>query len=304
MRSVAGIFTSVDSGARSLERVVPLVGRDNVTLLLPGESHVAKKVPATEDMAPVGGPIVAAIAGTLGAGLALAIPGVGAITAFGAAAAAALGTAAGYAGWQLGKAADLESYEGPSIDELYVYEDALERGRALVLALTDDADVAERIHGLFEECGAESIDAAREQWWVGIRDAEAEEYERDGGRFADDEVPYREGFVAALHPRAQGRGFEEVRRELASRRPAHVSHAAFQRGFERGQRFVSRRASAEASRETPPRQSSRVDEASMQSFPASDPPATAGSGRTGSPARPSARAPSSERDRKRSGSAR
>ena len=37
--------------------------------------------------------------------------------------------------------------------------------------------------------GAESVDAAREEWWIGLRDAEEAEYTRQGGDFRKDELP-------------------------------------------------------------------------------------------------------------------
>ena len=57
-------------------------------------------------------------------------------------------------------------------DELFVYEDALRQGRTVVIAFADDDDVAERGRQIMSDSGAETVDAARESWWIGLRSAE------------------------------------------------------------------------------------------------------------------------------------
>ena len=42
------------------------------------------------------------------------------------------------------------------------------------------------------------VDAAREEWWVGLRSAEKEHYRALGGNFENAELDYRRGFEAAL----------------------------------------------------------------------------------------------------------
>ena len=41
----------------------------------------------------------------------------------------------------------------------------------------------ERARALMEKEGAESIDAARQQWWIGLRDAEEAKYDSPEGGF-------------------------------------------------------------------------------------------------------------------------
>jgi hypothetical protein len=240
MLAVTGIFRAMDQGAHAADRLVPIVGEKRVSLLVPGEAdRLTKEVPATEDMAPVGGAIGGVIAGTLGAGLALTVPGVGVVTALGAAAAAVIGAGAGYAGWKLGDAADRESYDGPPIDELYLYEDALAQGRTVLIALVDDSSEADKARRVIAEEGAESVDAARDAWWIGVRDAEAERYEADGGDFATDEAAFRNGFETAL--RGGERGGKPNGDSTREAYGAEGADAAYQRGFERGFEFRRRR---------------------------------------------------------------
>ena len=95
-------------------------------------------------------------------------------------------------------------------DELFVYEDALRRGKSIVVAMTSDAGEQEQAATALEASGAESVDAARKQWWIGLRDAEALEYRAEGFDFERDEETYRQGFEAALSAGTRGRADREV----------------------------------------------------------------------------------------------
>ena len=81
------------------------------------------------------------------------------------------------------------------------------------------------------------MDAAREAWWVGLRDAEEAEYTVDGGDFSVDEPVYRHGFEASLHPRARGRAYDEDASRLRECYGAECDEAAFRRGYERGRSY-------------------------------------------------------------------
>lgn len=136
-----------------------------------------------------------------GALASLAIPGIGPVVALGVLGAALFGVG----GAVVGGALDHSLREGLPRDELYVY--------------------------------AESLDAAREQWWIGLRDAEAEAYEGGGRRFAGDETRYRQGFEAALSADCRGRAYGDVIDELERRHADACRDEAFRRGYDRGQRW-------------------------------------------------------------------
>ncbi len=87
------------------------------------------------------------------------------------------------------------------------------------------------------QAGAESIDAARESWWVGLRDAEEAEYSVDGGDFGADEPTFGRGFESALHPRARRRSYDEDAERLRECYGAECAEPAFRRGYERGRRY-------------------------------------------------------------------
>ena len=72
--------------------------------------------------------------------------------------------------------------------------------------------------------GAETVDAAREDWWVGLRDAEAEHYSTTGGRFETDEVNYRRGFETALAERGEAGA-------------SNSEDEAYRTGYARGQEY-------------------------------------------------------------------
>jgi hypothetical protein len=125
--------------------------------------------------------------------------------------------------------------DGLPKDELYVYEDALRNGRSVVVALLDTDEEAERAGRALENAGSESLDAARDSWWVGLRDAEQADYESNGGeRFPVVERMYRCGFEAAQRPGLGGKDYDEVKDALREAYLDCWENQAFRRGFERG----------------------------------------------------------------------
>jgi hypothetical protein len=119
-------------------------------------------------------------------------------------------------------------------DELFVYEDALRQGRTVLLVLVDDTIQAEAVRETLAVAGAESLDAARENWWLGIRDAEEEAYTAQGGDFTQAEADYRRGFEAALLQDVAGKPYEDVQDYLRSLYGAVAHQEAFRRGYMRG----------------------------------------------------------------------
>lgn len=91
-----------------------------------------------------------------------------------------------------------------------------------------DEDEAAKARAVFAHAGAESVDAAREEWWIGLRSAEKEHYHALGGHFDSAEPDYRRGFEAALRD-SSGAGRAE---------PA--GNEAFRRGYARGMEYHRR----------------------------------------------------------------
>jgi hypothetical protein len=159
------------------------------------------------------------------------------VFALGLLGAALLGLGGAAAGAAAGNAVEGGITNGLPRDELYLYEDALRRGRSVVIAAADSDEVANRARAELARAGAESIDAAREQWWIGLRGAEEEHYASQGGNFNIDEAAYRLGFEAALHPDRRGKTYETTIDSLRTRYADDSGIEAFRRGYERGQAY-------------------------------------------------------------------
>jgi hypothetical protein len=255
MQAVTGIFSSKADAKRAVEHLRAIgVPADKVTLLTPGNiQKELQSVPADATEQPgLGkaiGAVVGAAAGLTGGSLAVAalVPGVGPVTAAGLLGAAILGAAGASIGAATGASLESSTTEGLPEDEIFVYEDALRKGRSVVIALATDATAASSLRDLLQVDGAEAVDAARQQWWIGLRSAEQEHYSKSGRTFRDDEKFYRLGFEAALHARTRCREFDQVSAEMESnledlRRqyPGVDATEPFTRGYQRGRDYYQR----------------------------------------------------------------
>ncbi len=248
MKTVAGIFTSQAAAERAAERLRSKgIAHEHLNFLTPGTYRAQlETVPTTETEQPgmgkaVGG-LVGGAVGVSGGALGLAaasafIPGVGAVIAIGLAAEALLGVAGAVVGAVVGGAVENALSQGLPKDEIFVYKDALRQGRTVLIMLTEDETQADAAREVLAQAGAESIDAAREQWWLGLRDAEAEVYTAHGLDFTQDEAAYRQGFEAALHPETSGKAYEDVRGYLQTHYPDTYDEEAFRRGYARGRAY-------------------------------------------------------------------
>src|SRR5204862_3866660 len=122
-------------------------------------------------------------------------------------------------------------------DELFVYEDALRRGRSVVIAFAEDDAGAKQARAELSRAGAESVDAARDEWWIGLRDAEREHYTKRGGNFDIDEAKYRLGFEAAMRPECRGKSCDDAQTKLNENYGEDASGRPFRDGYDRGQHY-------------------------------------------------------------------
>jgi hypothetical protein len=166
--------------------------------------------------------------------------------AFGLAGAALLGAGGAFGGAALGKAADDKSTEGVPADEIFFYEDALRQGRSIILLLAADDSEEKRALKVLAESQAESLDAARKDWWLGLRDSEEEHYRALGHNFERDNDVYRAGFESALRPECRGRTIDEVIDSIKWWYPDVWDSEPFRRGFDRGHAYWERQVAGEA----------------------------------------------------------
>ncbi|MFZ0318496.1 MAG: hypothetical protein WAL56_05165 [Candidatus Sulfotelmatobacter sp.] len=252
MKTVTGVFGSAADAQRAMGQMrTAELREDRVTLLTPGsEAAKVQTVPTVSTEQPGMGKAIGALLGGaagLSAGpliVASLIPGVGPITAMGLLAGAFVGAAGAGAGAAVGGRAENAMTDGLPEDEMFVYEDALRKGRSVLIASAEDENEAERFRELLKAEGAEEVDAAREQWWIGLRGAEQEHYLPEGRKFGDDEKFYRMGFESALHARTRCKEYDQVMGEMTAQiedlereHPGVNVAEPFQRGYERGRDY-------------------------------------------------------------------
>jgi hypothetical protein len=245
MQAVVGVVRQYSDALRIVEALRQIDVPDrNISVLSPETPETAlRAIPTTDAESPgIGGTIGSVVGGAAGTagGLAvasLAVPGVGPIIAAGAIALGLLGAVAG--GAVGGQLEDTLS-KGLPTDELYVYRHALRTGRSIVVVTVEDQAQAHRVRELIARLGAESVDAAREEWWIGLRDAEEAEYTRQGGDFRKDETFYRLGFDAALRLPQKAPSFDDARSTLRDRHGPATEEPAFRAGYNRGRAYRSR----------------------------------------------------------------
>ena len=113
----------------------------------------------------------------------------------------------------------------------------LRQGRTVIVVTSEDDDLLTQSRQLMERNGAESLDAAREKWWIGLRDSDGADY--DAPQEARNEPLYRSGFQAALEPDLRGKPLQDARSILKERFPLIYQEEWFQRGYARAQEYYS-----------------------------------------------------------------
>jgi len=239
METVAGIFQSREQAERAIQQIHSAgIRNDRIALLTPNTitQPAERSVPTSDSEQPgmgkamggtVGGAMGIAGGASLGAAAAsVLVPGVGPVIAGAILGAAILGAGGTVTGMAAGEALEEGLVSGLPHDELYLYEDAVRKGRSVVIAFAENDDLKQNARAAMANAGAESIDAARENWWLALRDAEAADYHTTGKQFDSDEPGYRRGFETALRNRG-----EDVAK-LST--PGEVLDDAFRRGYQRG----------------------------------------------------------------------
>jgi len=244
MKTLVGIFGSQADAAAAYRdlRSLNLRGENLIVLTPEASLQQLEGVPTEEGEQPgmgkaIGGVIGGAVGLAAGAAVAtLLLPGVGPVIAIGLGA-GSLGIGGAVAGAAGGGALEDLLTRGLPKDEIFFYEDALRQGRTVIIVASEDDDLLSNGRQIMERNGAESLDAAREKWWIGLRDAETAQYDvaRDDG----DDALYRCGFQAALEPDLRGKTLQDARHILKERFPLIYQKDWFQRGYETAQQYYS-----------------------------------------------------------------
>src|SRR5262247_2538461 len=229
MTPTVGIFFDRASAERAVGNLRAVgLPPPSIHVLVPGSEPLAAHVSVSEAEQPgMGRAIGAVLGGAVGVASGAEIGAAAAASALlpVAAPAIAIGIVGAVllslGGAAVGGALENALESGLPKDELFVYEDALRRGSSIVVVTPTDAVERERAVAVLEGSGAESVDAARERWWIGLREGEAFEYRAEGLDFQRDEAIYREGFEAALSVSTRERGERETDAFLKERYPAN-----------------------------------------------------------------------------------
>ena len=256
MRAITGVFKTRAEAERGVAELRSLgIGQESINLLTPeSTAEELASVPRTDAEQPGIAKGLGAIVGGMtgfagGYGLvALALSGVGTVFAFGIVGGIVLAALGGAGGEVLGASVDRALSQGLPTDEFFFYEDALKQGRSVVIFLAD-LDIAEAASGALEKAGAETIDRAREKWWLGLRDVE----EDAGGDFESRESWHRRGFEASLDPLNRGKSYQAGQLAHRTRYPDlydETAEEAFRHGYERGQAYLEARRSSRAAAKT------------------------------------------------------
>jgi hypothetical protein len=252
MKAVTGVFRSESEGQHALSEMRSTgFNQDRLTLLTPGSTKFDKKgtpVVTTEQpgMGTAMGAVLGTAAGMSGGPLIIAalIPGVGPITAIGLLGGALLAAAGASVGGVVGGKFENAMTKGLPEDELFVYEDALRKGRSVLIVLAEDESAASPIRDFLKVEGAETVDAARDQWWIGLREAEREHYSAFSKNLTENEKFYRLGFESALHARSRCKEYDQVLSEMTAQieeleleYPGAEVAEPFRKGYERGRDY-------------------------------------------------------------------
>jgi len=250
MIAIVGVFKSRSAAERGAAELLPLeIPRDRINILTPEatEKELAAVPTVAGEQPGMGKAMGAVVGGAIGiaggAGLApaiasLLIPGLGPVLGIGILASSLLGAIGAAGGAAVGATFEAEVFNGLPEDELVVYEDALRKGRTVIVVMAED-DETDAVRGALELAGAETVDRAREMWWLGLRDVEKEKYTARGGNFERDERDFRSGFEAALQLRNRNRPWDECYQELAERDARAYENEIFKRGYERGLQYLA-----------------------------------------------------------------
>lgn len=220
MATLTAVFDSATDAHQAIDELRHRGFEESrIGCLAPGEHTAGKGAGAT-------------MGGILGMGAAtFLIPGLGPVAGFGLLAGALAGAGLGAAA---GSTVDRKS-DVPR-EDLYFCEDSLRRGQTVVLVEASGDAEETQARNLLEHAGGRRLDSLRHEWWQTVRDGEREHVRERGGEW--DEINYRAGFEAALHPETRGREYDQVAAYVEDCYPEPCRTEVFRIGFDRGRQYL------------------------------------------------------------------
>ncbi|MEW6731173.1 MAG: hypothetical protein AB1489_07540 [Acidobacteriota bacterium] len=187
MRSIVGIFRTPDEAQRAaqhlLEQKTPA---EQIRILTPETAKELTALVPTEDAEETGvGKVIGAVVGAA-IGLAGAthlgsyiwasyqFPGISILVATGIILTCALGL---WLGGKIFGGIENVTSTGVPHDDLFLYQDAIAQQRSIVIMLANSEERAALVRETLMLMGAESVNAAQDQWWLGLRNIETEHYQ-------------------------------------------------------------------------------------------------------------------------------
>ena len=187
MSPIVGVFQSradaeaclvalqaADIAKRKIHLLTPNVSKEELASIPTMEAEEPGMVKAIG--AVVGGAVGLAGGFEVAEALLVLLPGVGAVVALGISGAALLTALGAFGGGALGAAFENSVFKGLPEEEFFVYKDALKKGRSVLIVTPDTSDEAALVREKLAAGGAESIDRARDEKWLGLRDEAKEKY--------------------------------------------------------------------------------------------------------------------------------
>lgn len=191
MTPIVGVFkTRADAEQCRSALIAAEIGKSRIHLLTPEVSkEELASIPVMEAEEPgMGKAIGAVVGGTVGlAGgfevaevLLALLPGIGSVLAIGLSSAALLTALGAVGGGTVGGAFENSVFKGLPEEEFFVYKDALRQGRNIVIVTPNNRSEETLIRETLQAAGAESIDQARKEPWLGLSDEGKEKYQSGG----------------------------------------------------------------------------------------------------------------------------
>lgn len=193
MTPIVGVFRTRADAERCLAALIAAeVGKSRIHLLTPEVSkEELASIPVMEAEEPG---MVKAIGAVVGGAVGLAggfevaevllalLPGIGAVLAIGLSSAALLTALGAAGGGAIGGAFENSVFKGLPEEEFYVYKDAMRQGRNVLIVTPNSRDEENLVREKLQAAGAESIDSARHEKWLGLHDEGKEKYQSGGGK--------------------------------------------------------------------------------------------------------------------------